>query len=325
MTKIIISKIWIFLNGLLKETFRTAWILFKIMIPISIIVKILQYFGAIEILGKILFPLMKFTGLPGEMGIVWATGMITNLFGGIIAYLSLLSNINLNIAQITVLSSMMLIAHSFPIELQIAKKSGSKLIPMFLLRFLASLFYGIILNFIFKTFNLFNDFPKLNVFASPNNNLSILEWIINEMKHYAIILLFIFSLLLLLKILKKIGFIDLMSRLLNPLLSLIGIGRNATPLTIIGLTLGITYGGALIIEQSKSLNISKPEVFYSMVLMGLCHSIIEDTLLVLSLGSSIWGILVGRLVFAILLTFFIVKFSKIIKTQHFNKLFINKN
>ncbi len=323
MTNNFLNKIWLFLKSILKETFSTAWILFKIMIPISIVVKALQYFGAIEVIGKVLSPLMKIAGLPGETGIIWATGMITNLFGGIIAYTSLLNTLNINIAQVTVLSSMMLIAHSFPIELQIAKKSGSRLIPMFILRFFSSFFYGIILNFVFKYFNLFTNLPKNNLFATPNVNPTILEWLINELKHYLIILLFVFSLLLLLKILKKIGFIDLVSEVLNPLLSLIGIGRKATPLTIIGLTLGITYGGALIIEQSKKLSISKSEVFYSMVLMGLCHSIIEDTILVLSLGSSIWGVLIGRLMFALLITFLIVRFSKTIKSEHFNKIFIN--
>ena len=63
----------------LKDTGSTYAFLLKIMIPISIIVKILEELGAIEIIGENLSPAMGIVGLPGDFGLVIATAMITNI------------------------------------------------------------------------------------------------------------------------------------------------------------------------------------------------------------------------------------------------------
>ena len=74
-----------------RKAISTTWILFRIMIPISIIVKILQILGCIEIVGMVLSPVMNLVGLPGETGLVWATAMITNIYGGILVFITLAS------------------------------------------------------------------------------------------------------------------------------------------------------------------------------------------------------------------------------------------
>jgi hypothetical protein len=63
----------------LLDTFKTTFTLLKIVIPVSIIVKILSELGLIELIGKGLSPVMGLAGLPGDFGIVWATTMITNM------------------------------------------------------------------------------------------------------------------------------------------------------------------------------------------------------------------------------------------------------
>jgi len=65
-----------------REAFSVALPLFRIMIPMIIVVKILKEIGAIEILGQWLAPVMGIVGLPGSMGLVWAATMVAGFFPG---------------------------------------------------------------------------------------------------------------------------------------------------------------------------------------------------------------------------------------------------
>ncbi len=313
------SRIKAFLLEWWKDTYSTVFLMFKIMIPVSIVVKILQEIGAISIIGKVLSPLMQMVGLPGEMGLVWATGMITNLFGGILAFMQISQNFPMTVAQVTVISAMMLVAHTFPIELQIAKKTGVRIWIAFVIRFFGAFLLGVILNLYYSSFNLMNQTAtivwKPNAPADP----TILQWALGELKSYGIIVLFIISLLFLVKLLREIGVIKLITKALGPLLRLMGIGSGVSTITIIGLTLGIVYGGVLMIAESKSKEIQRRDIFYSLALMGLCHSVIEDTILVLSLGADIIGVLIIRLIFAIGMTWLIVKLCKRMNDATFYK------
>ena len=114
------NKIFSELLQIFKKTSNTWLILLKIMIPISIIIKILVEFGLINIIAEILSPLMGIVGLPGEFGIVWATALTTNIYGSLLVFFSLSAENIYSISQVTVLSSIILIAHAFPIELRIA-------------------------------------------------------------------------------------------------------------------------------------------------------------------------------------------------------------
>ena len=88
------------------------------------------------------------------------------------------------------------------------------------------------------------------------------------------------------------------------------------PLTLIGMTLGLAYGGGLIIAESKEKDISKKDIFLSIALLSLFHSIIEDSLLMIGLGASWTGVFLIRLIYTILLMLIIVKLVKIIPQKY---------
>ena len=105
-----------------------------------------------------------------------------------------------------------------------------------------------------------------------------------------------------LEILKLTGLLDLMMLTLSPVLRLAGIRSEAGHLTAVGLFLGISYGAGLLIREAQSGTISPRQIFLSCVLMGFAHSVIEDTIVVLSLGADVYGVLAGRLAFALAAT-----------------------
>ncbi|MGF3554999.1 MAG: nucleoside recognition domain-containing protein, partial [Thermoplasmatota archaeon] len=275
----------------------------------------------IEIIGNSLASTMGLVGLPGEFGFVWATTMIANIYGGLLVFFQLSLTNSYTVAQVTILGAMMLIAHTLPVEARIAQKAGVRLWFTLTLRILGAFIFGFVLNIIFTFFNLFK--KNCVVIWKPENfEPTITNLLLNEIRYYFLIFLIIFGLVILMRILKKTGAIDKLNKLLEPVLEFIGLSKNAVPVTIIGMTLGLAYGGGLIIQESKSKLVNKKNVFLSLSLMGLTHSVIEDTILIFSIGASIFVILFGRIFFTIIVIVILIKFINHISLKTFEKYFV---
>lgn len=283
---------------LLRDALRTSGELFRIIIPISIVTRLLQQWGVVDQLGALLGPVMELVGLPGPIGLVWATAMITNLYGGMVVFASVAPGLDLTVAQATVLTTMMLVAHGLPVELRIAQKAGTRLRAMAALRIGGALFLGGLLNLVYRWTGTLQQ-PSEALWNPPPVDPAWTAWLQAELRNVLSIFVIILTLMALLRLLKKIGIIDLMTRLLEPVLELLGMGRAVAPLAIVGMTLGLTYGGGLIIREAQSGRLNRRDVFCSLALMGLCHSLIEDTLVVMLLGGHLSGIFWARLVFSL--------------------------
>ena len=107
---------------------------------------------------------------------------------------------------------------------------------------------------------------------------------------------------ILLDALRRSGLMDLCLRAMAPVLSLAGIRGEARQFAAIGLFLGISYGGGGLIAEARSGSIPRRQVFIACVFRGFAHSLIEDTLIVLSIGANVWAVLLGRVVFATVAT-----------------------
>jgi hypothetical protein len=285
--------------------------MFRFMIPISIVVKILQETGLIVYVGDALAPLMKLMGLPGEMGLVWASSIIANIYGGLIAYFQMMPNIEpLTVAQVTVLATIILIAHTFPIELMVTKKAGAKLVPMFLFRFGFGFVGGVLIFWTYRFLGVLEGCPEaVNTLLAGKKDPTLLEWSINELKNYGFLFIWITALIILLDILKRIGAIDKLNSWLAPILRVLGIGKDVIPITVVGMTLGLAYGGGLIINGVNQGGLKKRDVLYALILMALCHSIIEDSLLMMSIGAHYTGVFVFRMCFALIITYLFVRIT----------------
>ena len=312
-----------FIKQLAKETGETALPLFKIMIPVSIIVKILDIFGVVTLIGNAISPLMNVVGLPGEMGLVWASAMITNIYGGLIVFITVAEELVLTTADVTILTSMILVAHSLFVEVTIAKKAGVQVWFTLLLRIGGALLFGFLLHQFFSFTQLLQN-PAVTAWQPEPKNASLIAWIGGQIQNYILIFMVIFLLLLLMNMLKKIGILERINTLLEPGLEFLGMSKHAAPLTIIGLTIGISYGGGLIIKQARSGELSEKDAFLSVSLMGLSHSLIEDTLLMLTLGGSLIGILFGRLFFTIVIMLVLIRLLQKVSKEQFLRYFYHK-
>lgn len=111
----------------------------------------------------------------------------------------------------------------------------------------------------------------------------------------------IVGLLVLLDILEKTGITERITRGMMPILRVSGLSREVAPVTTIGVLLGLTYGGALIIDEARKKNFPPRTLFLSLSWLSLSHSLIEDTAIMLALGADIWVVLVGRVILTLLI------------------------
>jgi hypothetical protein len=309
---------------LLRDTFKTSYDLFKIIIPLSILTKLLTDMGVTDYLGLTLSPVMEVVGLPGSMGLVWATAMVTQTYGALVVFASLAPEANLTVAQVTVLTTMILIAHSLPIEVRITQVAGLRMWSMACLRVACALLLGWLLNQIYVAGN-FLQTPNQALWNPSPRDPSWLGWAQAEVKNLLTIFLIILALLFIMKLLERLGIIILFKKLLGPVLAILGMSEAAVPTTIIGMTLGLSFGGGLIIQEAHSGRLSKQDVFFSLAFLSICHSIIEDTLLMLVLGGHLSGIFWGRVLFSLLVIFLLVRIIQKIPEATFNKLLIRQS
>ena len=314
------KNIKIFGLRLVKDTAKTSFELIKIMLPMSLLTKILAEFGFIEFLGRILTPLMELVGLPGNIGLVWAASILTNIYGGMVVFASLAPDADLTIAQVTVLGTMILVAHSMPLELSIAKKAGTRFRFMIMLRISGAFVIGWMLYHLYRLTGLLQTANNA-IWNPPPQNTAWLDWVQGELKNYLTIFLVILGLLLIMRILEILNITALLIRLLEPVLRLLGMSERAAPLTIIGMTMGIGYGGGLILQEAKSGRMTKYDIFYSLAFMGLCHGVIEDTALMVVIGGHLSGLFWSRLFFALLITFILVKVINRFNESTFDRFF----
>lgn len=282
--------------SLARDTWLTSWELIRITIPVAIATRILDELGLIAIFSIVLEPVMGIIGLPGPLGLVWATAMLTNIYGGIAVFATLAPGLELTSAQMTVLCSVILIAHALPVELSVSKRAGAGLLPIAGIRLLGAVLYGFLLDRLCLAFELWQE-PAVLLFKISTDSGGWLCWGFDQLQNLGMIVVIIFIIIVCMRIFRVIGLLGLLERILAPVLPFFGMSDKAAPITVVGMIMGIGYGGALIIRETSTGKLPREEVFNSMALMGLCHGLVEDTLLMAAIGGKFGGILWGRIVF----------------------------
>lgn len=277
------------------------WIKLMLMIiPINLTVKICEEIGLISVFGDLLKPVMVMVGLPGIIGLVWAVTLMTNLWAGALLFVSLAAVETLTTAQVTVLGIMMLMAHGLPLELRMVQKCGVSLMFALVLRVVSALGLAYLFNLAFMSLDLLQTPAEILLDVSSGDNHSWANWLVDQLKSYGLVLSMLMVLVLFLDYLKHYGLVYRLGRLFATYLSLIGVSRQCAPITLVGMTLGLVYGGALLIREVETGEMHEDEISISVVSMNLFHSIIEDTIIVVLMGAALFWVLVVRFAFTVI-------------------------
>ncbi|GAA3114959.1 nucleoside recognition domain-containing protein [Rhizobium viscosum] len=280
------------------QTLAIYWVLVRITVPIAILTELLSRMGAVKAVAPVFAPVMNLVGLPPELGVAWLTGMLVGIWGAIPLVFTLVPASSLSVADITVFSALILFAHGLPIEQKIIQKAGPGMIATTTLRIAGGLLYAFLLHHVLTATGWLAG-PANHVWLPMSATPDWAGYLTGLAETMVWMLLILVLLSWGLEILKVTGLLGLMMKALSPVLRLAGIRGEAEHLTAIGLFLGISYGAGLLIREAQSGAISPRQIFLSCVFMGFAHSVIEDTIVVISLGADLHGVLTGRLIFAV--------------------------
>ena len=277
----------------LPQGTRTALWLLKITIPVSFAVFLLDYSGLLDIIAGWVSPLFKLIGLSGEASIVIITSIFTNIYSAIIV----MTTLGTGFREGTILAVMCLISHALIVETAIQRKTGSNPWRMVFVRLSASLIAAVLLNKFLP-----GEMAENNV-VMVRQSVEFMPAIQEWFKAIAIttlkIVVLVNLLLILQKILNEFGLIKWILKPFVPLLRIMGLPANTGFLWMVAYTLGLSYGGAIMISQSNEGHLSKAEADLLNHHIAVSHSQLEDTLLFAAMGYNIWILIFPRILIAI--------------------------
>ncbi|MFD1711288.1 nucleoside recognition protein [Ottowia sp. GY511] len=285
----------------MKATWGIYWELVRIIVPVALVTEVLMITGVVSALAPLLAPLMAWYGLPPELALGLLVGWLVGVWSAAMVLFVLVPPSALSIADVTVFSALLLFAHALPIEQQIIRRAGPPLLLTTALRVGGGLIYAAGLHALLNTTGWLAE-PVAPRWQPAPESVGWGGFFLGLGETLLMMFVILATLMCLLDLAKASGLMAGLQRAMGPLLRLAGIRGDAVHLTAVGLFLGISYGGGLLIREAREGHIAKRQVLLSCIFMGFAHSLIEDTLIVVSLGADVTSVLLGRLLFAVAAT-----------------------
>jgi hypothetical protein len=271
------------------------WML-KILVPISLGTALLVYSGVLQQLDFLLEPLMGILGLPAMAALPLAAGLLTGIYGGI----ATMTVLPFTAAQMTLIAIFLLISHNIVQEAIIQGKSGLHPLKATVFRLVVSCLTVILVSRLVATDAAAIVSQAQAAAAAVSFGEMITDWCLETVFLALKIFLIIMPLMILLEEMKQFDLIRHLVKLMGPLLKVMGVDRKVGMLWLTAAIFGLSYGAAVIVEETRAGHFSPEELSRLQLSIGVNHSMIEDPALFLPLGLSPFWLWVPRLVAAIL-------------------------
>lgn len=280
------------IRKVLPVALRTSFWFLKIMLPVSFFVLLLSYFNILPYLSSFAAPLFSRLGLPGDAALVFVTSIFTNIY----TVIALISTLDFSVREGIILAMMCLISHNYLVETLVQKKTGSSAVAMILLRFCCSFAAAWVLNLILPGFS-------GRMTGQPAEVLGFSDTLFNWLQNSVLLSLKVVGIITLLmivqRLLEEVGILKWLSSLLGPLMTLMGLPRQVAFLWLVGNTLGLAYGSAVLMDYAKQGKLSVREADLLNYHLAVSHSQLEDPILFAVLGLPVLWLIVPRIVLAI--------------------------
>lgn len=282
--------------GAVKPSIKSATWILKLMIPIMLAVSLLDYYGVIAFISQYTTPLFNMIGLDGKAAFVFITSSLANIYSAI----GVMALFDFSFREATIMASICLISHNLIIEGIIQSRSGVTVWGMTSLRIISALFCGYILNLILPE-NLSGTLNLEVVTTQADSLVELLQiWATTSLYLGVKVILIIYGLNVLQNLLRAYNLIKLLTRLLSPIITILGLPRSTTFLWIVANTLGLAYGGAVIVNEISKGEITHAEASLLNISISQTHSLVEDTILFVLIGIGVWWLILPRLTLSII-------------------------
>ena len=117
------------------------------------------------------------------------------------------------------------------------------------------------------------------------------------------VFLIVVPLMMLLEVFREYKLLDKIIGAVSRPAGKLGFKRDSIYPLLAGIIFGISYGGGVLIGESRAGRIKGNQNFLVALYLGLCHAVFEDTLLFASLGANGLIVLSSRLLLATAVVF----------------------
>ena len=299
------------MTTILRNALKTALWIIRIIVPVSFVVTLLDFYGIIEWISTFTEPLFRLIGLQGNAAVVYFSSLFLPLY----APIAIIATLPLSLREITILALMCLITHNLPIECAVQRRSGTPFWQTLVLRLTFSILGGFLLNLVLpESLSLTTQTETLTATTSQSSTLNsqLLNWLTNTASLCIKIILIITALMYGQFLLKRYGIINKIARPLAPLMRLCGLHPNSAFLWLVAQIVGLTYGAGIMAQEIEESGADREELHRINLHICVNHSLIEDTAIFCMLGVAWYFLIIPRLIFAIL----IVNTYNIISARH---------
>lgn len=279
----------------LKSGARTWWWIVRMMLPITLGVAVLQWLGAIALLSEWLSPMFSHIGLSGEGVLVFITALLSSIYAAI----GVMGTLDMDYRSVTIIAVMTLVAHNLIVESLIQRKAGSNAWVMATLRIVAAIVVAWVINALLPADYAGRLLIERTAAGSATLPSIMTTWAISNGKLLPLMFGMIVGLQVLQQILREFRLIERLTVPLRPLMRIFGLSDRCSFLWVVLNTLGLAYGGSVMIAEIEAGNISPREARDLNAHAAMTHSTLEDTLLYAALGIGIGWLLIPRVVLAI--------------------------
>jgi len=294
-------------SGLPKAKRTIIWLL-KMILPISLAVRLLQFSGVLDYVSIALNPIFQAIGLPGEASIVFVSSVFLPLY----APIAIASSLSLTIRQLTILGIMCLISHNTLVETAVQKKTGSNFAFIWFLRIGMSFVAAFLWNWMLPLHMGAATALAVSTVAEQTIGPVLLIWAQGALALSLKIAIIVTVLMILQRLLEEFHVMDMLSKIFAPVMQFMGLSRDSSFLWFVANIIGLTYGSAILIEQVQEGKISTKDASMLNNHLAISHSLLEDTSLWVVVGVPVFWVTVPRVALAIVVVWVIRFFKRIL-------------